>query len=106
MPTRIVTHAYRPKRPPRKRKAAPAIPAIVTKATRRKADTPPVAAEPEPTPPPANDDSPAEPAPPAAKSAIVKAKRRGLAKLVRELPDDPEADARIKAFFDRMIRPP
>jgi hypothetical protein len=41
MPTRIVTHAYRPKRPPRK--AASAVPAIVTRATRRKADTPPVA---------------------------------------------------------------
>jgi hypothetical protein len=110
MPTRIVTYGHRPKRPPRKRKAiALQVPAIVTKATRRQpADPPPVADEPEPTPPPAKDDTPAVPAPPAAKSAIVTAKRRGrLAKSLRELlPDDPEVDARVNAFFARMIRPP
>jgi hypothetical protein len=32
MPVRIVSHAYRPKRPPRKRKAAPGRPAIVRNA--------------------------------------------------------------------------
>ena len=108
MPSRIVHYVHRPKRPPRKHKAAPAVPAIVTRATRRTPiDTPPVADEPEP-PPPANDDGPPEPAPPAARSAVVTtAKRRGrLAKLIRELPDDTEADARVKAFFARMIRPP
>ena len=105
MPTRIVTTAYRYKRPPRKRKAAPAVPAIVTRATRRKsADMPPV--EPEPTPPPANDDAPTEPAPPAAKSAVVTTKRLGrLAKSIPELRDDPEVEARVKAFFARIIRP-
>jgi hypothetical protein len=80
MPSRIVTHVHRPKRPPRKRKAVAIMgPAIVTKASRRApADTPPVDDEPEPAaPPPANDDSPAEPAPPAAKSAIVTPRRRG-----------------------------
>jgi hypothetical protein len=39
MPTRIVTYVHRPKHPPRKRKAAPAV--AIVRATRRKADTPP-----------------------------------------------------------------
>jgi hypothetical protein len=104
----IVHYAHRPKRPSRKRKAAPAIPAIVTRATRRTPeDTPPVADGPKLTPPPANDDTPTEPAPPAEKSAIVTTASRKRAKLLQpELPDDPEADARVKAFLARMIRPP
>ena len=98
---RIVTYVHRSKRPARKRKAAPAIPAIVTRATRpNPADTPP-GDEPELTPPPANDDAPAAPAPPAAKSAVVSTTSRKRAKLLRaELPVDP------KAFFKRMVRPP
>jgi hypothetical protein len=102
MPTRIVTHAYRPKRPPRKRKAAPAV-AIVTRATRRTPeDTPPASDTPEPTPTPANDDTPAAPAPPAARSAVVSATSRKRSKHLRpELPDDPEADAAMRAWLER-----
>lgn len=61
-------------------------------------------------PPPANDDTLAEPAP-AAKSAIVTSTSRKRGKLLRfeqaaEPDDDPEATtARVKAFFARMIRP-
>ena len=79
MPTRIVTYTHRPKRSPRKRKAvAIAWPAIVTKASRRApADMPPVDDQEPAAPPPANDDAPAAPAPPAAKSAIVRVRRRG-----------------------------
>jgi hypothetical protein len=104
--TRIVTTVYRYEPPPRKRKAAPAIPAIVTRATRR---TP--ADAPEPTQSTPNGDTPAEPAPPAARSAIVTTTSRKRAKLERaagraaEPDDDPEATARVKAFFARMIRP-
>ena len=55
---------------------------------------------------PANDDSPVEPAPPAANTAIVTAANRKRAKRQRpDLPHDPEADERVKAFFVRMIRP-
>jgi hypothetical protein len=82
MPSRIVTYAHRTKRPPWKRKAAALpVPAIVTKATRRKpADTPPVTAADR------------------KRSKVNRADRP-------ELPDDPEADARVKAFFARMVRP-
>jgi hypothetical protein len=105
MPARIVHYAHRPKRPPRKRKSALAVPAIVTRATRRNpADAPPASDMPEPTPPPANDDAPATPAPPAARSAIVSATSRKRAKLLRA--DEPEADARVRAFVARMTRPP
>lgn len=103
--TRIVTSTYRYKRPTRKRKTVtPGGPAIVT--TR----TPPVDQSvdaPEPTaPPPANDDSLTEPAPrPSARksSAIVTTTNW---KRAMEPDDDPEAVARVKAFFARMIRPP
>lgn len=103
MRSRIVTYAHQPKRPPRKRKAAPAVPAIVKATRRAPTDTPPIADEPTT---PANDDSPVEPAPPAANTAIVTAANRKRAKRQRpELPHDPEADERVKAFFVRMIRP-
>jgi hypothetical protein len=109
MPSRIVTYVHRPKRPPRKRKAAPAV-AIVRATRRTPENAPPVADEPKPTPPLANDDAPAKLAPPAAKSAVVTSTSRKRPKVRRadrpEPPDDPEADARIKAFFARMIRPP
>ena len=90
--TSIVTTAYRPKRPPPKRKAiALAGPVVVTRANKRR------------EPPPANDDAPAKPAPAAAKPAIVTTTSRKRAKLLRasvqngkiaELDDDPEATAR------------
>jgi hypothetical protein len=110
--TRIVTTAHRPKRPPRKRKAvALAGPAIVRKV---KAPRRPTAGQqkPEPAvpPPPANDDR--KPHPPGArKPAIVTSASRKRTRLLRfeqpaELDDDPEATARVKAFFARMIRPP
>lgn len=108
MPSRIVTPVYRPKRPPQKRKAvALDVPAIVTAGNRQ--SHPPVGDEPEPAAsPPANDDNPTGPAPPAAKSAIVTTASRKRAKLPRadQVEDDPEADARVKAFFAHMIRPP
>ena len=110
MPSRIVTTAYRPKRPPRKRKAvAIAGPAIV-----RKVKASRIAAagrqKPEPAvpPPPANDDR-KPPRPGARKPAIVTTTSRKRARLLRTEraaePDDPEADARVKAFFARTIRP-
>jgi hypothetical protein len=114
VPRNNVTTAYRPKRPPRKRKTVAITgPAIVTKASRRApADTPPGDDEQEPAAPPhANDDSPVEPAPPAAKSVIVTTTSRKRVKLERAAEraaerDDPEATARVKAFVARMIRPP
>jgi hypothetical protein len=108
--TRIVTRAYRYKRPAKKRKAVALTgPAIVRK--RGGADAVPPPDEPEPTaPPPANDDSPPPPAP-AARSAIVTTTSRKRVRLERgekrqaaEPDDDPEATARVKAFFARMIR--
>ena len=99
MPSRIVIHAYRPKRPPRKRKAAAlAGPALVRK--QNKAGAVPLSrAEDRPTP--ANDDR---------KPAIVTTTSRKRGKLLRaeraaEPDDDPEATARVRAFLDRMIRP-
>jgi len=107
--TRIVTTTYRYKPPPRKRKAvALKGPAIVRK--RGRADAVPPPDEPEPTaPPPANDDAPAKPAP-AAKSVIATSISRKRARLQRseqaaEPDEDPAATARVRAFFDRMIRP-
>jgi hypothetical protein len=120
----IVTTTYRYKRPPRKRKAvAVEGPAVVTaKSSRRPvggteeaaAEVPMTArttgqqAQPS-TPreaarvaPPANDDR---------KPAIVTATSKKRLKLLRaekrasEPDNDPEATARVKAFFARMIRP-
>jgi hypothetical protein len=109
---RIVTTAYRPKRPPRKRKAvAIAGPAIVRKAVSLPADG---------QRKPANDDR--KPAIVAARGAsvapvpgtkpkpsIVTTTSRKRARLLRSesepSPEDPEATARVRAFFDRMIRP-
>ena len=106
---RIVTTHYRCKRPTRKKKAVPLTgPAVVTKratlpGTGKRAAEPAAAA----APPPANDDR----KPVAAKKpALVITASRKLTKLRRaELAladdDDPEATARVKAFFARMIRP-
>ena len=103
MPSRIVTSTYRYKRPPRKRKAVPLEgPAIVTK--RRllpDAGTQAVA--------PARDHRPAEPAPvPAARkrSAIVTAASKRGRPPKPEPEINPEAEARVKAFLARMMRPP
>jgi hypothetical protein len=99
--TRIVTTAYRPKRQPKKRKAV----AIAGPAVVRKRAVAPVEPDDQyndhrstaPTGVPANDDR---------KPAIVTTTSRKRVKLLRpELPDDPEADARVKAFLARMIRP-
>jgi hypothetical protein len=109
--TRIVTYVHRPKRPPKKRKAVAITgPAIVRKV--KGAAALPSGGKPEPAvpPPPANDDR-KPPRPGARKPAIVTSTSRKRAKLERaekraaEPDDDPEADARVKAFFDRMIRP-
>jgi hypothetical protein len=106
----IVTYVHRPKRRPKKRQAVAITgPAIVRKV---KAPRLPTAGQqkPEPAvpPPPANDDR--KPPPGARKPAIVTSTSRKRARLLRfeqpaEPDDDPEATARVKAFFDRMIRP-
>ena len=81
-----------PGRPPRKRKAVP-----LTGPTIKRKGAP----KPETTPAPANDDR---------KSAIITATCRKRLKLLRaekraaEPDNDPEAPARVKAFFARMIR--
>ena len=91
MPARIVTSTYRYKRPPRKKKPVLLeVPAIVTK---RAAS--PQASAPKPAAP-ANDDR---------KPAIVTTSKRGR----RQQPEpeiNTEADARVKAFLARMVRPP
>jgi hypothetical protein len=67
--------------------------------------------EPEPSapPPPANDDRKPPRAGPR-KPAIVTTASRKRGKLLRfeqaAEPGDPEADAHVKAFFARMIKPP
>jgi hypothetical protein len=92
--TRIVTTAYRYKPPPRKRKAV-AIegPAVVRKRGRADAVVPPDRVE---DPTPANDDR---------KPAIVTTTSRKRAKLRRAErpaePDDPEADAAMRAWLER-----
>jgi hypothetical protein len=99
---RIVTTAYRHKRPPRKRKAVAIVgPAIVRK--RNKADAvPPTPAEDHT--PPANDDR--KPPPPGArKPAIVTTASRKRATLIRAEqaaePNNPEADAAMRAWLER-----
>ena len=90
--TRVVTTAYRYKRPAKKRKAVAIVgPAVVTKAT---------------SPRPANDDAPAKPATGAAKPAIATSTSRKRARLQRaeqatEPDDDPEADAAMRAWLER-----
>jgi hypothetical protein len=105
--TRIVTTVHRYMPPPRKRKAvALAGPAIVRKRGHADAGVPPPAEPEPPAPPPANDDSPPPPAP-AAKSAIATSIRRKHTKLLRAEqaaepePDDPEADAAMRAWIER-----
>jgi hypothetical protein len=103
----IVTTAYRPKRPPKKRKAvAITVPAIVRKRSKTDAVPPPPT---EDRPTPANDDR-KPPRPGARKPAIVATVSRKRTKLRRaeeqaEPDDDPEATARMRAFLARMIRP-
>jgi hypothetical protein len=124
--TRIVTTHYRYKRPPRKRKAvaleAPVI--VTTKSSRHPPVTKEAAAEVTRAPTPVREgavqpSTPREPArviaqPPAnddRKPAIVTTTSRKRLKLRRaekrasEPDNDPEATARVKAFFARMIRP-
>jgi hypothetical protein len=112
--TRIVSYVHRYKRPPRKRKAvALEVPAVVTtRSVGGRQTPPPVDDEPEPADPsPANDDSPTEPPPPAAKSAIVSTTSRKRLKLLHaeersgQRDEDPEATARVRAFFARNVRP-
>jgi hypothetical protein len=106
--TRIVTTAYRYKPQPRKRKAvAIAGPAVVRKRRRADAAVPPPA-EPKPAvPPPANDDTATEPAPPATKPAITTSISRKRTRLLsaeqatEPEPDDPEADAAMRAWLER-----
>jgi hypothetical protein len=100
--SRIVTTAYRYKRPAKKRKAV-AIdgPAVVTKATSPRRKPVPDA------PSPANDDAPAKPAPAAAKPAIATSISRKRTRFPRSeqatepKPDDPEADAAMRAWLER-----
>jgi hypothetical protein len=74
----------------------------------------PTAGQPKPEPavppPPANDDR-KPPRAGARKPAIITTTSRKRVKLERaeraaEPDDDPEATARVRAFLDRMIRPP
>jgi hypothetical protein len=110
--TRIVTTAYRPKHPPRKRNAvaiATAGPAIVRKRGRADAVEPPPPAAPEPaTRSPANDDTATEPPPPGArKPAIATSISRKRTRLLNAAQatepesDDPEAAAAMRAWLER-----
>jgi hypothetical protein len=124
----IVTTTYRPKRPPRKRKAvAIAGPAIVRKPSRAMHKMPAAeslgATEAFPKQPANDDRKPAIVAVSCAtvaqaggtnpKPAIVTTTSRKRAKLERASvqngkiaePEDPEATARVRAFLDRMFRP-
>jgi hypothetical protein len=100
---RIVTTTYRYKRPRNKKRSVTLEVPVVVGPRRR-------------VPPPADGQSPPEPAarPPASddrKPAIVTTTSRKRLKLLRadqqaaEAGDDPEATARVKAFFARMVRP-
>jgi hypothetical protein len=101
--TRIVTTAYRPKRPRKRKAVALAVPAVVRKVKGAALPTggKPEAASP---PPPVNDDS-QPPRPGARKPAIVTTTSRKRAKLLRfeqaAEPEDPEATARVRAFLDK-----
>jgi hypothetical protein len=98
--TRIVTTHYRYKPPLGKRKAVAITgPAIVRKRGRADVAVPPPDETEPATPPAADDDAPAKPAPAAAKPAIAISISRKRTKLLRTEqaaepePDDPEADA-------------
>jgi hypothetical protein len=100
--TRIVTTTYRYKRPPRKRKAvALEVPAVVT---RKRAAGPAKSVK-------AADRLPEQPANDDRKPAIVSTTSRKRLKLLRaekrpaERDEDPEAMARVRAFFARNVRP-
>jgi hypothetical protein len=102
--TRIVTRVHRPRRPARKRKpVAITGPAIVRRIA--KADQDVKILDTSAKPPPANDDrKPAIVTTTSRKRArLLRAERAGDQSKIGEI--DPEADARVKAFFDRMIRP-
>jgi hypothetical protein len=101
--TRIVTTTYRYKRPPRKRKAvALEVPAVVT---RKHAAGPAKSVK-------AADRLPEQPANDDRKPAtIVSTTSRKRLKLLHaeersaQRDDDPEAMARVRAFFARNVRP-
>jgi hypothetical protein len=102
--TRIVTTAYRPKRPARKRKAVALAGPVVVRKRGRGEGVPPKPAEDQPTP--ANDDR--KPLTPSArKPAIVATTSRKRTKLLRSQEraaapeDDPEADAALRAWLER-----
>jgi hypothetical protein len=83
MPTRIVTHVYRPKRAPRKKRAKTA--AITGPAIVRHAADPP-------------DDTKAGKAPVIVRAPAVKARPW--------IDDGQDTSPEVKAFFVRMMRPP
>jgi hypothetical protein len=91
----VVTTAYRPKRPRKRKAVAIAGPAIVRKRGRAAAVVPPDRGE---KPTPANDDR---------KPAIITSISRKRARLQRAEPaaepepDDPEADAAMRAWLER-----
>ena len=99
---RIVTTIYRYKRPPKKKRPVTLdVPVIVAP---RKRARPPAEGQSQPEPatqPPASDDR---------KPSVVTTTSRKRLKLLRvdqraAEADDPEATARAKAFFARMVRP-
>jgi hypothetical protein len=87
----VVTTAYRPKRPRKRKAVAIAGPAIVRKRGRAAAVVPPDRGE---KPTPANDDR---------KPAIATSISRKRSRLQRAEPepDDPEADAAMRAWLER-----
>jgi hypothetical protein len=87
----VVTTAYRPKRPRKRKAVAIAGPAIVRKRGRAAAVVPPDRGE---KPTPANDDR---------KPAIATSISRKRARLrhAEPEPEDPEADAAVRAWLER-----
>ena len=88
----IVTTTYRHKRPLRKKKPIVLTGSAIVRSGRKRADV----SKPATHPAPANN---------VRKSAIVTITGKRGRKLPAELEDDPEADARVKAFLARMVRP-
>ena len=111
MPTRFVTYAHRPKRPPRKRKAAVLeVPAVVRKRSRSDAALPRPA---EDHPTPANDDrkppSPGARKPASAATApprIVTAHRRNASQASAPTyrPRNTNAEVTQDALFRELVR--
>jgi hypothetical protein len=104
---RIVTTAYRSKRPPRKRKPVTiAGPAIVRKVSDHATLASGGKPEPAAPPPPANDDR--RELPTAGKIVTSISRKRARLERAERAPepdDDPEATARVRAFLERMMRP-